>query len=793
MALQAEDKPTPTLMKRLWSRRMVAIAGVALAGTVVHLVLRYGTHSDVRTYQAPLWIVLGFGGLPLLYELLRKVVKLQFGSDLLAGISIVTATILGEYLAGALVVLMLSGGEALESYAVRSASSVLRALAKRMPSLAHRRQGGQVVDVPLSEVAVGDTLAIFPHDICPVDGVVTEGHGVMDEAFLTGEPFQMSKTPGSEVISGAINGESALTIRATRPAADSRYAKIMQVMHAAEQNRPRMARLGDRLGAFYTPLAVLIAVVAWAVSGQSSRFLAVLVVATPCPLLIAIPVAIIGAISLCARRGIIVKNPAVLETIATCRTAIFDKTGTLTYGRPRLTEQVVAPGFNPSEVLGLVASLERYSKHPLAQAILGAAAEADVPSQEVTNISEPPGQGMRGTVDGHTVRITSRGALAKAPMNGSVQVPAHAGGLECLVVVDDRYAGLYRFRDEPRSEGASFIRHLNPRHGFDRLLIVSGDRETEVRFLADRMGISEVYAQKTPEEKVTIVRAETLKARTMYVGDGINDAPALMSATVGVAIGQNSDITTESAGVVILDSSLEKVDEFMHISGRMRKIALQSAIGGMALSVIGMGLASGGLLTPVAGAVSQEIIDLLAILNALRAAFRPKNLTDFDPAAGGSSSRPRPRKLSPADRHSISNSSPRTAPQSGSVKENPMSTVKVFDPPMCCSSGVCGTDPDIKLARFAADLQWLQSQGVAVQRFTLSQQPEKFTSEPKILQAVNAGGTGALPIVMVDDQIIAERQYPSRDQLATKLGLMAATASALPKAGGCGCKPGKCC
>jgi heavy metal translocating P-type ATPase len=628
------DGSKSKLMEFWTSRRMLVIAGVALAGIALHLILRFGMQSDVTAYQIPLWIVLAFGGLPLLFELLTKVVKFQFGSDLLAGISIVTAVLLGEYLAGALVVLMLSGGEALESYAVRSASSVLRTLAQRMPSLAHRRQGGQVVDVPLSEVAVGDTLVLFPHDTCPVDGIVTDGRGVMDESFLTGEPFEMSKTPGSEVISGAINGESALTIRATRPAADSRYAKIMQVMRSAEQNRPRMRRLGDMLGAYYTPLAVLIALVAWGISRDSSRFLAVLVIATPCPLLIGIPVAIIGAISLCARRGIIVKNPVVLETIATCRTAIFDKTGTLTYGRPRLTEQIVAPGIDATHVLGLVASLERYSKHPLAHAILASAEAAGIPLQEVIEISEPPGQGMRGTVRGHTVRITSRGALAKAPVQGFDQIPAHAGGLECFVVIDERYAATYWFRDEPRVEGASFIKHLNPRHDFNHVMIVSGDRESEVRYLAEQIGISDVYAEKTPEEKVAIVRAETLKARTLYVGDGINDAPALMSATVGIAIGQNSDITTESAGVVIMDSSLEKVDEFMHISRRMRQIALQSAIGGMALSVIGMALASAGLLSPVAGAVSQEIIDVLAIFNALRAAIRPKELSDFGSVTG---------------------------------------------------------------------------------------------------------------------------------------------------------------
>ena len=260
--------------------------------------LRFGFHSSPRVYQAPLLATLVFGGLPLLHDLLRKMLNRKFGSDLLGGISIITSVLLGQYLAGTIIVLMLSGGETLEAYALRSASSVLGALAKRMPSIAHRKRGVEMLDVALEEIAVGDTLVIYPHEICPADGVVIEGHGVMDESYLTGEPFQITKTCGSGVISGAINGQSALTIRTTQVAVDSRYAKIMEVMRESEAKRPRMRRLGDQLGAFYTPVALTVALLAWAFSGESLRFLAVLVIATPCPLLLAIPIAIIGSISL---------------------------------------------------------------------------------------------------------------------------------------------------------------------------------------------------------------------------------------------------------------------------------------------------------------------------------------------------------------------------------------------------------------------------------------------------------------------------------------------------------------
>jgi len=615
--------------KTIWQRRHSVIATFSIAAISAHLLLRFWLHTSDSIYQLPLLATLIVGGIPLVFELLVKLVRFQFGSDLLAGISIVSSLLLDEYLAGSLVVLMLSGGEALEAYAVRSASSVLNALAKRMPSLAHRKQESQLTDVALDEICVDDTLVVFPHEVCPVDGVVLEGHGVMDEAYLTGEPFQMSKIPGSEVMSGSINGESALTIRAVRRAIDSRYAKIMRVMRDSEQQRPQLRRLGDQLGALYTPLALLIAVSAWIASGEAGRFLAVLVVATPCPLLIAIPVAIIGAISLAAKRGIIVKDPAVLERIDRCRTMIFDKTGTLTYGEPRLTELLPAAGFDPPDVVGLVASVERYSKHPLAKAILTAAQDANQSLQQATEISERPGQGLRGVVAGRTVQVTSRKKLLSAKPELETVIPPVTGGLECVVLVDDAYAGTLRFRDEPRSDGISFVGHLRPKHQFNRLMLVSGDRESEVRYLAEQVRIGDVYFSQSPEEKLNIVRAETAKAQTLYVGDGINDAPALTAATVGVAFGQNSDVTAEAAGAVIMDSSLSKIDEFLHISHRMRVIALESAVGGMAASAGGMLLASAGYLPPVAGAVLQEVIDVIVVLNALRAAIPPRSLTDF--------------------------------------------------------------------------------------------------------------------------------------------------------------------
>jgi len=610
------------------SRKHEAMAAAAVTAIVLFLVLRYPVNAPAWLTNLPLQIALLAVGVPLLYELGLRLMRREFGSDLLAGISITASVVLRQYLAGTVIALMLAGGNALEAIAARRASAVLLALVRRMPHVAHREGIGGVKDIGLNEVSVGDVLNVHPHEICPVDGVVLCGHGAMDESYLTGEPYRMSKAPGAVVLSGAINGDTALRIRSTRLPADSRYARIMRVMEKAQQGRPRLRRLGDRLGAYYTPVALAVALAAWFLSGQSIRFLAVLVIATPCPLLLGIPVSILGAISLAARRGIVIRDPSVLELADTCRTMIFDKTGTLTYGKPRLTEQNVAPEFEPKYVLELAASLEQYSKHPLAMAIVSAATGAGVRLREASEISEPPGAGLRGTVDRSTIWITNRPRFLMEAKQADV-LPPIRDGLECVIAINGNYAASYRFRDEPRSESRSFVAHLLPHHSVQKVLLVSGDRESETRAIAERVGVTRVYAAKSPEEKVALVREETSRANTLFVGDGINDAPALLTASVGVALGRDNEIAAESAGAVILDASLSKVDEFLHVGRRMRRIALQSALGGMVLSVLGMIAAAAGYLPPVAGAFAQEAIDLLAVMNALRTARAPRSLTDF--------------------------------------------------------------------------------------------------------------------------------------------------------------------
>ena len=603
------------------------IAVFTTAAIFIYLAARFIIHTPFALF--PLYAALLVGGIPLVFDLARKAFRLEFGSDLLAGFSIVTGVLLHEYLVACIVVLMLSGGSALEAYATRHASALLGALAKRMPKTAHLIHDLGMTDVSVEQIVAGDVLVVLRHEICPVDGEVIEGHGDMDESYLTGEPFDISKAPGSAVLSGAVNAEAALRIRATRVSADSRYARIVKVVEDAERKRPPMRRIADRLGAWYTPLALVIAIAAWIASGTPERFLAVLVIATPCPLLIAIPVVIIGGISLAAKRGIVIKNPAVLEQLDRCRTFIFDKTGTLTYGRPVLAQISSFGKLDEINVLRAAASLEQYSRHPLALAILHAAKTRSVDLSEVTNVSERPGEGLHGTINNLTVEITGRDkALQRDPTLDTV-LPPVVSGLECLIFINGELAAIFLFHDAPRDESRPFVRHLGRMHNASKVILLSGDRQVEVEHLASLVGIKEVYFGKFPEEKVALVASETQRAKTLFVGDGINDAPAMLTATVGIALGQNSDVTSEAAQAIVLDSSLRKVDELIHIARRVRSIAFQSAVGGILISSCGMLVAAFGWLPPIGGAIAQEVIDLAAVLNALRVTIPPRQLSDF--------------------------------------------------------------------------------------------------------------------------------------------------------------------
>ena len=579
--------------------------------------------------NVPLLFLIIIGGIPLFLQIFLKLLKRNFGADSLAAIALATGIVLHQYLAASLIILMLASGQTLEHYARRKASSVLLALVKRMPTIAHRKMNHEIEDILLTDIHIHDEIVIYPHETCPVDGIVIEGNGSMDESYLTGEPYLISKAPGASVLSGAINGESVLLIQATKLPVDSRYATIVSVLEKAEQKRPSIRRLGDQIGAIFAPIALLFAAGTWYLTNDAIRFLSVLVIATPCPLLIAIPITIISAISQAAKQAIIIKDPIVLEQLPTCKTAIFDKTGTLTYGKPTLTAIYTAANYTKEHILQYVGSLERYSKHPLASAVIKATQEQHIHLLESTSVSEKPGQGLNGIINQRKVSVTSRKKLLEMLPECDSLLPPISQGLECIILLDDQYAATLHFHDAPRADSKSFINHLIPAHQFKKVMLVSGDRESEVNYLAELVPFTDIYASQSPEQKLAIVQHERKRAPTVFMGDGINDAPALTAATVGIAFGQHSHVTAEAAGAVIMENTLSKVDELLHLSINTRNIAAQSAVGGMLLSLVGMGFAATGFINPVMGAILQEFIDVFAIANALRLAFSSKIKIDL--------------------------------------------------------------------------------------------------------------------------------------------------------------------
>jgi heavy metal translocating P-type ATPase len=608
------DKKIFKIIKTKWQ---IIIALSSLFSIILHLIFK---NINDQLAEIILYTIIIFGGIPLLLQIIIRLLKGNFGADLIAFIALILAIYLQDNFTAVLIISMLSSGQSLEEYASHRASFVLEALTSRMPSKVHLKSDNNFSDIDISQVKIGDLIAVFPHEICAIDGEIIQGYGTMDESYLTGEPYRISKTIGSKVLSGAINGDSLIIVKTEKLPKDSRYHKIMEIMLNAKEKKPKMRRIADKIGAVFAPIAITIAGLSYFFTGDLVNFLAVLTIATPCPLIIAVPVSIISAISISAKRGIIIKDPTALEILPTCSTAIFDKTGTLTYGEPTLTEIIALDKYSADEVLQKTASLERYSRHPLSSAILKEASNRNLILLDAENISEKPGYGMFGNISNKKIIITSRKKTASHQI-GSIAIPEIEAGLECVVIIDNIVSGLLRFRDVPRKESKSFINHLGDNHNFKKIILLSGDRDSEVNYLAQALNIQECYSSKSPEQKLDFVKIETLRNKTLFMGDGINDAPALMTATVGIAFGQINNITSESAGIVILENNLLKVDELIHISTLMRKIAIQSAGGGMILSIIGMIFASFGMISPALGAIIQQIIDVLAIMNSLRLTF----------------------------------------------------------------------------------------------------------------------------------------------------------------------------
>ena len=543
------------------------------------------------------------------------------GVDLIAVAALGGTLAVGEYLAGALIALMLATGRTLEAAAQRRASRDLRALLEHAPRTARRRDGAEVRTVPSAEVVVGDLLVVGPGEVVPVDGRVVGTTAELDESVLTGEPLTVRRPPGEAVRSGVVNAGGAFELRATATEQDSTYAGIVRLARQAGAESAPVVRLADRYAAWFLPLSLTAAGLAWLVSGSAVRAVAVLVVATPCPLLLAAPVAVVSGLSRASRLGVVIRDGGALERLGRVRTLLLDKTGTLTAGRPRVLDVIAAPGWQPSQVMRLAASLDQYSPHVLARAVVDAARERGLRLSVPTDVSEEPGRGAFGTVAGRRMAV---GRLAPG-----VEKPAWArsvdnravldGAAVAWLCVDGRPVGAVLLRDPLRPDAARTLRRLRAA-GVARLVMVTGDRAEPAREIGAVLGLDDVRAELSPADKVAVVRAERDRAVTVMVGDGVNDAPALAAADVGVAMGaRGSTASSEAADIVLTTDRVDRLADAVAIAVRSRRIAVQSAVGGMVLSLAAMTAAAFGMLPPAVGALLQEGIDVAVILNALRA------------------------------------------------------------------------------------------------------------------------------------------------------------------------------
>ena len=561
----------------------------------------------------------------------------RFGVDVLAILSLLGSLAVGEYFAGALIAVMLATGQALDAAAERRATKDLRALLDRVPRTARRRTPDGVEVIDLDAVTVEDVVVVGPGEVLPVDGMVVSETAVIDDSALTGEPLQVTYDRGEAVRSGSVNAGGGVEIRATATAADSTYAGIVRLAKQAAAESAPVVRLADRVAAWFVPLALAIAGLAWLFSGSATRAVAVLVVATPCPLLLAAPVAIVSGLSKASRIGVLVRGGGPLETLGRATTLVLDKTGTLTSGRPRGTDVVTAPGWTVDQVLGLAASADQLSPHVLASAIVEEARLRGLTLSMPSDAQEEAGTGVSAMVDGYRVHVgnldiglsDSSSSLRSASSSDRGEVAdwtasvlsraALDGAVVAWVRVDGDLVGAIMLADPLRPDAPRTLRRLRAA-GITRVVMLTGDRPAPAQQVGTVLGLDEVAAQQTPEDKVARVRAERMRAVTAMVGDGVNDAPALAAADVGIAMGaRGSTASSEAADIVLTADRLDRLADAMLIARRSRRIALQSAGVGMGLSLVAMGFAAVGWLVPAVGALLQEAIDLAVILNSLRA------------------------------------------------------------------------------------------------------------------------------------------------------------------------------
>ncbi|WP_193173695.1 heavy metal translocating P-type ATPase [Nisaea nitritireducens] len=612
---------------RLLGRLLI---GIASAGLIAGL-LAWQLDQDV----AATWIW-GLATLPVVVSLaitmVRDLLAGRMGVDAVALLSMSAALALGETLAGVVVAVMYAGGNVLEDFAVSRAERNLKSLTDRAPRTAHRYVDGTLEDIEVEQVATHDRLLVRTGEIVPVDGVIletgAEANAVIDEAALTGEPIPVQRHAGEPVRSGAVNAGVPFTLQATATASESTYAGIVAMVAAAQTARAPFIRLADRFALLLLPLSVIVAGAAWIVSGDPVRGLAVLVVATPCPLILAAPVAFISGVSQAARRGVLVKGGAALEALARAHTILFDKTGTLTIGGARLVAVETAPGIDPDEVLRLVACLEQASHHVIAQAIVTAAEAKGLTLVPPTDVREDLGAGLAGTVEGKRIVAGSltmtTGGNQRAPwVDRARRRASWRSALSVFVTIEGELVGALLLGDSLRREAPRAVRSLREA-GIGRIVMVTGDHADAAETIGAALDLDAVLANRVPADKVDAVEFEKKRYPTLMVGDGINDAPALAAADIGIAMGaRGATASSEAADAVVLIDRLDRVADALAIAKRSRRIALESIIAGMALSLIAMGFAAAGYLTPVAGAILQEGIDVAVILNALRALAPP--------------------------------------------------------------------------------------------------------------------------------------------------------------------------